>query len=534
MRFLAGRIDYERALSMPNSEAAFKLDRMRALLRRLGDPHEGPPILHVAGTKGKGSTAAMLAGILTAAGYRTGRFTSPHIERIEERIAVDGEPCSSDEFAELIEEVRPAIEILDREAGDCPDFCGHCGEAVVGENGTVPLSAGPTYFEILTAMAWLYFARRRVDAVVLEVGLGGRLDSTNVCRPTAVILSSISLDHTKQLGETLASIAAEKAGIIKPGVPVLSGVTDEEPRAVIRRVAAENGCRLIELGVDFDFHYHPPRHLEQSPSPAHFDYIKPRPPVAPDRTANMDDGVPLFGTSSAERDPSPKHGLFQAVAHGNEKCGFTLNLLGRHQAANAAVAVATVEELRRLGWTIPDAAIERGLAEVIWPARIEVLGRHPAVILDAAHNAASIHALVEVVEESFSVRRRLLIFAASQEKDLCGMLRLLIGRFDAIYFTRYTNNPRAVPPEELFDLAHTLTHSERREAVGARGPDISPRPLAGEGLGVRACEVMKILPTPAEAWAAARHWAGPDDLVCITGSFFLAAEMRHVMAEFEK
>jgi dihydrofolate synthase / folylpolyglutamate synthase len=530
MRFLDGRIDYERAQSMPCSEEAFKLDRMRELLHRLGNPQEGMPIVHVAGTKGKGSTSAMLAAVLSAAGYRTGLFTSPHLNRVEERIVIDGHPCSPDEFTNLVERIRPHVEAMDEAAHGKPSplplgeglgvraassgqwsVAGGQGSGVRGQGPDVsshpsslvphpsspnsnpqspipnPFPLGPTYFEILTAMALLHFRLQGVSAAVLEVGLGGRLDSTNVCSPCVSIITSISFDHTKQLGETLAAIAAEKGGIIKPSVPVVSGVDLEEPREVIRRIARHNGCRLLELGVDFDFDYHPPRHLEREPSPAYIDfveYVKPRPVVAgPDATA-------VRG--------------FTSIA---------LGLLGRHQAANAAVALAAVEELRQQGWTIPEAAIRRGLADIVWPARVEVVSRRPAVVLDAAHNVASIAALVEVLEESFSAARRLLIFATTQDKDHRGMLQQLLPRFDHIIFTRYSSNPRSVPPEELLAVARETT---------------SPLPL-GEGPGVRVA-TLEVIPTPPEAWNAIRRMATPDDLICITGSFFLASEMRTQIA----
>ncbi len=456
LRFLLDRINYERCLSMPDAEEAFKLDRMRALLRQLGDPQNRLPVIHVAGTKGKGSTAAMMAAVLSRAGYRTGLFTSPHLDRVEERIVVAGQPCSAEEFAALVELVRPAVEALDRAAAqsDPPDL-------------------GPTYFEILTAAAFCYFVRRQVEVAVLEVGLGGRLDSTNVCTPLVSLITSISFDHVKQLGHTLAAIAAEKAGIIKRGVPVISGVTADEPREVVRDIARRNGCRLAELGVDFDVEYLPPQHLEQGPLLAHFDF------------------------------------RYRAAGHSGD---VAVGLLGRHQAANAALVWAAVDELRQRGWTIPETAVRRGLAEVVWPARVEVVARRPTVVLDAAHNAASVAALVEVLAESFVARRRWLIFATTQEKDLRGMLEQLPGRFDELIFTRYLDNPRGVPPEELQSLAADL-------AVG------SPRPLAGEGPGVRAVRT-RIAPTPAEAWDIVHRLATPDDLICVTGSFFIAAEMR--------
>ncbi len=489
-RFLAGRIDYERTLSMPNSEAALKLDRMRELLRRLGNPQQALPIVHIAGTKGKGSTAATIAAVLTAAGLRTGLFTSPHLDRVEERMAVDGRPCPAEEFAKLIDSIRPEIEAMDRAAAGCspPEF-------------------GPTYFEIITAAALAHFARRQVDAAVLEVGLGGRLDSTNVCSPCLTIITSISFDHTRQLGDTLESIAAEKAGIVKPGTTVVSGVRTDPARAVIRRAAAAYGCRLVELGVDFDFEYHPPRHLEAAPSPATFDFsISPLP-------LGEGPGVRALGEGPGKRaaanisSPLPL-GEGPGVRADRR---FALSLLGRHQAANTAIALAAVAELRRDGWKIPQAAVRRGLIEVVWPARVEVLSRRPAVVLDAAHNVASIKALVKTLDESFTVARQLLVLAATHDKDVPGMLRVLLDHFDHVIFTRYTTNPRSVPPEELQRLASA----------------ISPRPL-GEGPGVRAVPT-EIAPTPADAWAAVQRLARPDDLICVTGSFFLAAEMRRLI-----
>jgi dihydrofolate synthase/folylpolyglutamate synthase len=487
LRFLMGRINYERSLSMPDAEEAFKLDRMRALLRQLGDPQNRLSIIHVAGTKGKGSTAAMMAAVLSRAGYRAGLFTSPHLDRVEERIVVEGQPCSSEEFAALVEQVRPAVETLDGAAAQ-----------------SNPPEQGPTYFEILTAGAFCHFVRRKVDVVVLEVGLGGRLDSTNVCTPLISLITSISFDHVKQLGHTLAAIAAEKAGIIKRGVPVVSGVTADEPRAVVRDVARRNGCRLTELGVDFDVEYHSPQRLEQSPALAHFDF-------------RCRAGTPV--------------------------AGIALGLLGRHQAANAALVWAAVNELRQQGWTIPEAAVRRGLAEVVWPARVEVVARRPTVVLDAAHNAASVAALVEALAESFAARRRWLIFATTQEKDLRGMLERLRGQFDEVIFTRYLNNPRGVPPDQLQTLAAELFSAGLpvEEGSGAaddpalpagRGSGAEtglPLPLASEGPGARTART-RIAPTPAEAWDFVHRLATPDDLICVTGSFFIAAEMRRQLA----
>ena len=243
IEFLLGRENYERWRKMPYDPARMGLDRMHQLLEAIGSPQRGLPIVHVAGTKGKGSTSAMIAAALSAAGYRTGLFTSPHLERIEQRMTIDGQPCEVEEFTTLVDLLRPAVEALDRRAAKD--------------------QTGPTFFEIMTAMAFLHFARQKVQAAVLEVGLGGRLDATNVCQPVVSVITSISFDHVQQLGNTLAAIAGEKAGIIKPGVPVVSGVVAAEARDVIRQVCRKRSCRLVERDVDFAFDYHPPRHLER-------------------------------------------------------------------------------------------------------------------------------------------------------------------------------------------------------------------------------------------------------------------------------
>ncbi len=444
LRFLFGRIDYERMTAVPYRKREFKLDRMWELAYRLGNPHQDIPVVHIAGTKGKGSVAIMAARVLSAAGYRTGLFTSPHLERVEERVTIDGRECPGGEFAELIERIRPVVEAMDREA------------AAAGDD-----EIGPTYFEVATAVALLYFKQHDVDLAVLEVGLGGRLDSTNVCTPSVSVITSISFDHTKQLGNTLDSIAREKAGIVKPGVPVISGVVQEEPREAIREICRGRGSRLVELDVDFRFDYQPPRRLEQGPMTGKLGY----------RSA----------TSYADLE---------------------LGMLGRHQAANAAVALAALEELRRDGWNIPEAAIRRGLAEAVAPARAEVIGRRPAIVLDAAHNLASVDALLATLDESFSPSRRLLIFAATQEKDLRGMVLRVMERFDRVVFTRYTSNPRSAPPEELAALAEELTG-----------------------------RVPSVCAEPSDAWSEISRLAEPADLICVTGSLFLAAEMRRMIAD---
>jgi dihydrofolate synthase/folylpolyglutamate synthase len=455
LEFLLGRIDYERNVGIPYGERQYRLDGMRDLLERLGRPDRKFPIIHVAGTKGKGSTSAMVASSLTACGLSVGLFTSPHLERIEERFTIDGRQCTERQLANLVDQLRPLVGAMDLESSrrDPPDL-------------------GPTYFELTTAMALAHFANSAVDAAVLEVGMGGRLDSTNVCQSTVSIITSISYDHTKQLGDTLAEIAWEKAGIIKPGVPVVSGAIVPEAASVVRRVADERGCRLVELGRDFEFDYRAPRHLERAPELGRLDFRIGR---------------------DATRGNAAQHDMAR-----REMTDVALGLAGPHQGANAALALATIDELRKLGWNLPEASIRRGLAEVSWPARVEVVARRPCVVLDAAHNVASIEALLATLAESFSARRRILVFATTQEKDVAGMMRLVLPAFDEVVLTRYTQNPRGVPVDELRQTAQSLPQAHWR--------------TAGD---------------PAEAWSMV-HAIQPaaNDLVCVAGSFFIAAQMR--------
>lgn len=449
---LLDRINYERISSTAYTQRSFKLERMVELLERLGRPDAALAIVHVAGTKGKGSVSAMVAAGLRAAGYRTGLFSSPHLERLEERFAIDGSSCTAEQLVQLVHRVMAVVAEMDQEAL----------ERGRGENG-------PTYFEVTTAMALCHFAEQRAEAVVLEVGLGGRLDSTNVCHSRVSVITSISFDHEQLLGNTLAAIAAEKAGIIKPGVPVISGVTADEARDVIRGKAAEQGSRLIELQREFRCTYRAPQALERVASPAHVDFEW------------LGDG-PSAPLANLE-----------------------LALLGRHQADNAAVAVATLLELRRQGWRIDEAAIRRGLAEVRWPARLEIVSRRPALLLDAAHNVASIEALLTTLAESFSPGPRVLVFATSRDKNVAGMLQCLLPHFDDVILTRYLGSPRSATTDELDATAQGIAQR------------------LGLARNWRTC------PDPASAWNMVTAIATPEHLVTITGSFFLAAEMRRQM-----
>jgi len=383
--FLQNRINFEQAQSKaPLSE--FKLDRMRELLRRLGGPEAQYPAIHIAGTKGKGSTAVMVDYSLREAGYTTGLYTSPHLTTVEERVSINGRILSSERLVELLEILRPHVEAMDEQGGAD--------------------SRGPTYFEITTAMAMVEFAERKVDYAIFEVGLGGRLDSTNVCRPCVSVITTISFDHTRQLGNTLHAIATEKAGIIKPGVPVVSGVRADEPAEAIAAKAHEQAAPLLCLGCDFEFD-----------------------------VVNGENNEPRF-----------RYQQYTPVER-NDHFAFP-QLSGQHQVHNASVAIATLSVLESQGASISHTAIERGLAEARCPARIEILRQEPTWIVDSAHNVASVQALIEFVRAHVTGKRRL-VFATSIDKDAAGMLNVLSDHFDHIYLTRYTSNPRSMHPEAL-------------------------------------------------------------------------------------
>ena len=442
--FLFGRINYEQATQIPYRSREFKLQRMEDLLALLDNPHHRFPAVHIAGTKGKGSTAAMTEAILRAAGLHTGMYTSPHLERIEERFAIDGLPCSEAIFVDAVREVEPVIRDLDQQGQ---------------QNG----EAGPTYFETTTAIAMLIFAQAEVDMAVLEVGLGGRLDSTNVCRPLVSIITSISYDHTQQLGKTLTSIAREKAGIIKPGVPLVSGALHPEAADVIRRGAQQMNAPYAELQRDF----------------------------------GMRDGN-AGGLTYWHEDEFDQSTIDD----------ISLAMCGAHQAENAALAIAAVGRLTGFASAITPAAIRTGLSQATCPARVEVLSRHPLVILDAAHNVASCRALVESLEQHFpQCRQRTLILATSNDKDLSGMLEILLPAFDRVVFTRYQNNPRSTDPQKLLSIAQSL--------------------LPGEAPAKR----LQSAATPAEAISMVELPSSDDQMLCVAGSFFLAGEVRPLLKQ---
>ena len=368
------------------------LDRIRTLLAALGDPHKQLRFVHVAGTNGKGSTAAMLDSCLRCAGYRVGLFTSPYINRFNERIQVDGVPIPDGDLVRLVEQVRPAASAM---------------------------ADVPTEFELITALGMLYFVQTRCDIVVLEVGLGGALDSTNVIDPPeCAVITALGMDHVKELGPTLAGIAAAKAGIIKPGSPVVSYGGVPEADQVIARTAAAQGAPLTV--VDF--------------------------------------GKLTLRDAGLEGQTFDYDGLE----------GLTLPLLASYQPRNAAVAIEALRALRARGWQIPDSAIRQGLAQVRWPGRFELLRRDPPFLLDGSHNAHGMRATVESLRARFPGEKFVFLVSIMADKDADEMLRLLLPLAKG-FVTVTAPSPRAIPAEEL---------AARIEALGGRAEPAGSIPAA--------------------------------------------------------
>jgi len=415
--------DYERA---SRSAIVFDLSRIEELLKRRGNPHQAARAVHIAGTKGKGSASAMVAAVLTASGYKTGLYTSPHLHTLRERIQVDSQPIAEEEFARVVEELKPEIEAINN-------------SGLLGELTT---------FEILTAIAFVYFEEKKVDFQVLEVGLGGRLDATNVVKPDVGIITSISFDHTEVLGNTLAQIAAEKAGIIKPESPVVCAPQAPEALEVIEKICQERKARLIRVGREVTWQRNTFSFLGQS-----------------------------FQLKGIRGDYN-----------------LTIPLLGEHQLENAAVAVAALEVLANLGMEVSPESIAKGLSQVYWPGRLQILQHEPLFVVDGAHNADSARRLREALKQYFDFDGVILIIGTSEDKDIAGMVTELSPFPSTVIVTR-SRHPRAAEISKLV----------------AEFSKWGITPLVKEKV------------TSAVELALAR--AKPRELICATGSLFIVAEV---------
>jgi dihydrofolate synthase/folylpolyglutamate synthase len=380
----------------------FGLENVSTLAAALGNPHRAAPCVHIAGTNGKGSTAAMLDSILRTSGLRTGLYTSPHLVRINERIRICGKDISDREFAAAWTRVQATIEAL----------------LAAGK-----LAAHPTYFESITALAFVEFASRGVDFAVYETGLGGRLDATNIVQPEVAVITSIDFDHEDYLGHSLEEIAGEKAGIIKSGSPVVSSAARPEARAVIARQCQKMNVRLVEI----------------------------------DEAWRVED-VTSNGGCYRAKSVSVVSGKSVAIEP---------PLPGRFQIRNALAAATTAQLLAERGFPISDEAIERGIRSVNWPGRLERFMNRPAVYVDGTHNPAGARELLKFWEENFPGRRILLVYGAMRDKAVDEIAGLLFPRADLVVLTE-PRQPRAISAPLLAEMTAHL----------ARNSTIVPDPVA--------------------------------------------------------
>jgi dihydrofolate synthase/folylpolyglutamate synthase len=384
LRRVMSLADFERSAHSPG-HAVFHLERMKVLLERLGNPHLGVPTVHVAGTKGKGSTAAMVTSMLTAGGHLTGLYTSPHLHTAVERIRVGLEPIGRTEFAALVDRAWPAVEW-------------------VGEKGNF----GPvTTFELLTVMALLHYKQIGADFQVIEVGLGGRLDATNVVSPDVCVITSISLDHTLTLGDTLALIATEKAGIIKRNVPVVVAPQAREALDVFVAVSVEREAPIVQVDKQVSWQL---------------------------RSADV---------SGQSFDVAGLRGSYRVW----------MPLLGEHQLENAGTAIATVETLIGRGLDLSSESIIEGLRRVSWPGRLEILSRQGVqVVVDGAHNPYSVGRLVRAVRDLFRGQRVILIFGATSGHSARGMMAEVADLAPTVIAVR-SRHPRSAPTQTIASAA---------------------------------------------------------------------------------
>ena len=402
----------------------FGLNSTRNLLARVGNPHHDLRFIHVAGTNGKGSTGAMLSRVLCDHGLKVGLYTSPHLVRFTERFRINEEEAAPGPVLRVFEKIR----------------------------GTLDGKDLPTFFEMTTAMAFLYFAEEKTDLVIAETGLGGRLDATNVITPEVSLITNIGFDHQEFLGSTLSSITREKAGIIKQGVPVVTGALQPVAQAILKTACMNKAAPLYRFKSDFSVR------------------------------RNSKDSFYYRGI-------------------GMQLPSVRLNLRGGHQVANAALALAALEvlEQKRLVSLNP-ASILAAMHAVRWPARLEILETNPLMVLDGAHNPQGAESLREALKEHFNYKKLHLVIGVMADKDILGILRRLLPMAETAIFTRPAYC-RAAHPDDIRRMA---------------------RPY------INKCYVITDV---ASAIEEARHLAGPDDLICITGSLYFAGEIKQIFGE---
>ena len=431
MKYLLERTDYEKERPARYNVTNFDLKRMEKLLSLLNNPHKKIPTVHIAGTKGKGSTATMLARMLESNDYSVGLYTSPHVVNLHERIVVNSEMISETEMLDLLNRVYAPIEKISKK------------------------NHAPSFFEVMTALAFLHFADVSTDIAIIETGLGGRLDSTNVIKPEVVGITSLSIDHQQLLGNSISSIAKEKAGVFKSGVPVVSVKQHPEAMHVLKSQAAETKSPFSVTGHDIDFSYRFETSREDGPH-----------------------------TRICLTTPTSKFEHIRVPLHGN------------HQAINCGLALAMLDKLKSSGYEIDTEKATEGLKTVSMMGRMEIILDDPRIIIDAAHNAASIKALMHAIGQNIPYDSMVVIFGCNEDKDIEGMLDKLQYGADKVIFTR-SSSPRAMSPG---DLAEMYT-----EICG------------------KMCQYTSSL---GEALQLANNAVSREDLICITGSFYLIGQAR--------
>ena len=419
-------VNYEQIPGISYAQAGYSLRHVEELLNRMANPQLAARTIHIAGTKGKGSVVAMIAQALSSSGYKTGRYTSPHFHTLRERITIDGHLISEAEFAAAMTEVKPFIESMRQDTS----------------------FRQLTYFEALTALAFAYFRKKEVDFQVLEVGLGGRLDATNVvANPAVCIITSISLDHTQLLGDTLEEIAREKAGIIKSGCWAVISPQPPEASSVITDICREKKAKVVQVGKDITWH----------------------------------------------KTGGDLHHQSLAIDGRTGKYQISIPLLGDFQLENAAASVAALEILSSEGFDISAANIAQGLAQVKWPGRFQILRQHPTLLVDGAHNVASMRRLVDNIRAYFAHKRILLVLGISCDKDIPGIINELVSISPQVIVTQASHS-RAAPPATLAaEFAKRGIEPETKETV-------------------------------TEAISRALALASTTDVICATGSLFVVAE----------
>ena len=433
MQFLYSQTDYEQMLRVRYNKDTFNLDRMKKLLKKIGDPHKQIRTIHIAGTKGKGSTATMLASMLESCGYNVGLYVSPHVCSIRERITINKEQITRVKLTQLITQLAPHIEKMKADK--------------------------PTFFEIMTAIAFKYYADSEVDFAVIETGLGGRLDSTNVIKPLVCGLTSISLDHMHQLGKNISDIAREKAGIFKKNTPVVSVPQDSDAKKVLLKTAKEVQSPIKFTGDDIEFSYR----------------------VESSRSEGCHTRVCLTTpTSRFEHLPVP--------------------VLGEHQAVNCGLALALLDELKNVGIDIDDEKAVAGLADVALPGRMEVVYDSPRIVVDGAHNGASIKALMRGLGQHIPYDSMVMIFGCASDKDIRGMMSQVATGADKIIFTR-VNSGRSSDPQDLAEIYSEISDGR----------------------------VAQVAPTLRDALNIANNAVSREDIICVTGSFYLVGEAKQLL-----